>query len=172
MFFFCGFLALLFRGCGNWPFSWLVVSLPILLGARFSPSFLWLGSPGVNPLFFLLRFATPSAGGTSFLGWDCPSCGVVAPSLSSWGLSFWLSSAVWCWGPSGGSVLLVVGVGLSFSGWDLALPSCCAVRHSFFGCEVGSSWGWGWHLLPSCAWRGSYSKVALSLSGWGLAFPC
>ena len=134
-------LALPFRRCGLGPsfsglvcgpsFSWLVVGLPILLGARFGPSFLWLG-------FSLLRFATPSRGGrfallgvgvgTSFLGWCRPSYGGGCPFPLMHCLTFRLSSGVWAWGPSRGwqlalfswgcvgHVLPVVPVGLSFSG--------------------------------------------------------
>ena len=66
-------------------------------------------------------------------------------------------SSSWVW-PS----LLVVGVGLAFSSWNLAHPSCC-------GCSppvevgVGLGRGGGWSLSE---WR-----LPLSLLGAGLALP-
>ena len=138
-------------------FSWLVVGLPILLGARFGPSFLWLGSPGVNPPFFWLRFATPSTGGRLAL-LVCPfplELGLdLSAVLQNVGLGSFLELVggpfflVLCLArPSCGWVgpfLLRVGIGPSFLLWGPPFLLVVGDWHLLLGLERFLRWGWLW----------------------------
>ena len=110
---------------------------------------------------FLWESALPSHGCGNWpihlriVGWPFLLVVGGSPSHPSWG-SDW-------------PVLLVLGVGLSFSGCESALPLFCGgVRQTFQGREVGpSEVGLA---LPSWAWP-SHGGVAPSLLCWCLAFP-